>query len=362
MKTKNLNYHKFTKPGLTVFIIIFSVLSSSLSIKAIADNELSAYAYLSPAYIGPVFEAFEEETGIQVNVEYMRANDLLNRLIEEGDDPKADIIFTMEAKRLASLSSEKLLGLVKSPILETAIPSRYRHPDGLWYGLSKWSRSIFYSTERVDPTSITSYYDLAKPEWRGRICARPSNKAYVQSLLASMLAHDGEAKVRDFVRGLIANFAREPIDLDIKQITGIADGICDIALANSYYFARLESTSFDIISGTYTDAKRLLQSVGVLYPKAEHKGVHMNISGYGLTKATKNRGKAIKLMEYLVRPAVQRLYADPSRDYPIVSGLKPHSVLQKLGTFDEDKLAISELAKHYDLAERISKEEGWLWK
>lgn len=342
-------------------IAVFSLVSSSLRSET-DHHQIRVYAYLSPAYIGPAFEAFEAETGIQVAPEYMTANNLLKRLTEEGDNPQADIVFTMEAKRLAALSSEDLLSPVSLTALEKVIPSRYRHPDGLWYGMSKWTRAIFYSTERVDPRSINSYYDLAKPEWRGKICARPSNKIYVQSLLASMLAQDGEEKIREFVRGLVTNFARPPIDLDIKQIVGIADGICDLALANSYYYARLEPTAFDVISGTDSEAKRILNAVGVHYPSAENHGAHINISGFGLTRATKNRSKAIQLMEFLIRPTVQRLYADPSRDYPVVQDVKPHAAVRKLGSFHENELPISELENHYPLAETISKEEGWLWK
>jgi iron(III) transport system substrate-binding protein len=326
-------------------------------------GELRVYSYLSPEYIGPVVEAFEAETGLPVSVEYMRAGTLLKRLKDEGDDPGADVIFTMEAKRLHALAEAGVLAPVRSDVLDRAIPARFRHPDGLWFGLSKWTRTVFYAKDRVDPAALTSYADLADPKWKGKICVRPSNKIYVQSLIASRIAHHGEAKAREWVRGIAANLARKPIDLDIEQIKGVASGVCDLAIANSYYYARLLPMPFDVLSNPgRREREAILKKAVPHHFDADPNGTHVNISGFAMTRATRNREAAQRFTEYMVRPAVQRLYADGSMDYPVINGLEAHKELRDLGSFTEDTLAIHELGAHYAAAERITKEAGWLWK
>lgn len=326
-----------------------------------AAEELRIYAYLTPSFLGPVLEAFEAETGITVSAEYMRADDLRDRLVKESERPQADVAFTMEAKRLADLVAADVLGPAPSPLLESAIPGQHRHPKGLWYGLSKWTRTVFYAKDRVDPSSIKQYLDLADAQWRGRICVRTANKIYVQSLLAAMVAHLGVEATQQYATRLVENFAREPIDLDLEQIKGVANGVCDIALANSYYYARMQPLAFDLISGTYSDAKRILDSVAIHYPDAEGPGVHVNISGFGMVRNAPNPKAARRLMEFLVQPSNQRLYADASKDYPIIA-MKPHAVLQALGTFREDELPLHQLGNHYSEAEALSRTSGWLWK
>ena len=319
---------------------------------------LSVYSYLNPAFLGPVLEAFEAETGIEVSAEYMTANDLLERLTSEGANPGADVVFTMEAKRLAALVEADVLIPVRSQVLSRAVPEQHRHPDGLWFGMSKWTRSIYYAKDRVDPASIKTYGDLADPRWNGRICARTSNKIYVQSLIASIIANEGEQAAQAFANGLVANFARTPIDLDIEQIKGVADGTCDLAIANSYYFARVMRNPGDLVTQPSDIKKQILEQVAIHYPDR----THVNISGFGLTRAKRNRKAAQQLMEFVVQPAAQRLYADTEGDYPIAQGLPPHALLQQLGTYNEDELPLHKLAEHYAAAERVTRESGWLWK
>lgn len=322
-------------------------------------DEVRVYSYLTPTFLDPVLDAYVAETGTSVSVEYMTASQLLDRLVAERENPQADVIFTMEAKRLAKLVDADVLAPVESKGLEEAIPAHFRHPDDLWFGLSKWTRTVFYSKERVNPADIQSYEDLTNPQWRGKVCVRPSNKIYVQTMLAAMIAHDGEAATRRFVQGLVANFARTPIDLDNVQIQGIADGVCDVAIANSYYFGRMMSPM--VVRAN----QPILDAVGIHYLDQEGqggRGAHMNISAFAMVKGADNTGPAQQLMEYMIRPAVQRLYADGSVDHPILPGLKPHAGLQVLGSFKEDDLPIHTLGEHYALAEQISREEGWLWK
>lgn len=325
-------------------------------VSAARADEVRVYSYLTPTFLDPVLDSFAAETGTAVSVEYMTAGQLLDRVVAERDDPQADVLFTMEAKRLAKLVDADVLAAVASSTLTDAVPAHFRHPDGLWFGFSKWTRTVFYSKERVNPADLRTYEDLTSPKWKGKICVRPSNKIYVQTMLAAMIAHDGEAATRRFVQGLVANFAREPIDLDNVQIAGVAEGVCDIAIANSYYFGRMMTPMMARANQATLDA------VGIHYLDQTGRGAHVNVSGFAMLKGAANTGPAKQLMEYMMRPAVQRLYADGSVDHPILPGLKPHAALQALGTFKEDELPIHTFGEHYALAEQISREEGWLWK
>lgn len=326
-------------------------------------QELSVYAYLTDTYLGPVLSAFEADTGIQIKVEYMTAAQLLARLEAERDGPSADVVFTMEAKRLAALVAADVLVPVHSDKLIAAIPAHFRHPQGLWFGLSKWSRSVYYAKDRADPTRLRSYDSLVDDYWKGRICVRTANKIYVQSLLASIIAHDGEQAARRFVRGLVKNFARTPVDLDNEQLRAVGAGTCDVAIANSYYYARLLQLRYNPLSPSAgAEVAQFADNVVPLAMEQGGRGVHMNISGFALTKASRQSAIGIRLMEYLVQPLAQRLYADASKDFPIGAGLRSAAAKQTFGDFDEDTLGIAELAQHYPLAERISREEGWLWK
>lgn len=339
-----------------VLAVLAAVWLNSATPSVTAAETLRVYSYLTPTFLDPVLDSFEAVTGIKVSAEYMTAGQLLDRLVEERDDPGADVIFTMEAKRLAKLVDADVLAAVSTPRLTEAIPAHFRHPDGLWFGFSKWTRTVFFAKDRVDPSDLKTLADLADPQWKGRVCVRTSNKIYVQSMLAAMIEHDGEQATRNFVRGLVANFAREPIDLDIAQINGVNEGVCDIAIANSYYYGRLMD-GFGVVTN-----KALLDAVGMHVLDQDGRGAHMNISAFAMIKGAKNEGAAKHLMEYATRPSVQRLYADGSVDHPILRDLKPHTALQTLGPFVEDALPIHTLGKHYALAEQISKEEGWLWK
>ena len=350
---------------MTSFLQRFCTLSVLLIalIENLQAQQLSVYAYLSPGYLGPVLAAFEYETGIQVDVEYMTAADLLNRLQTESNQASADVIFTMEAKRLAAAAAADVLTPVRSDVLEAAIPAHFRHPDGLWFGLSKWSRSVYYAKARVDPSQLRGYASLAEPRWKGRICVRTGNKVYVQSLLASIIAHEGEQNTTRLVTGLVENFARTPVDLDVEQIRAVGAGLCDLAIANSYYYARLATLQYNPLSvAAGAQAKEVLTNVLPLALEQSGRGTHMNISGFALTKATRERVAAIRLMEYMVQPLAQRLYADTSKDFPIVDALRSDEARKMFGEFREDTLPVADWAEHYPLAEQITRQAGWLWK
>ncbi len=333
-------------------------LGLSLSINA---DELHVLAYQNPGTLNPLLEVFEVETGIDVHVQYLSASGL-QQALTEGSAP-ADVVFTLEARRLANLVSANLLAPVASKRLRQAVPDHFRHPDNLWFAIAKWSRSVFYAESRVDPSQITNYQSLADRRWRGRICVRTANKIYVQSLLASIIAAEGEASARRFVEGLVANLARPPTDLDIAQLQGVFQGACDITLANSYYYERLLAQRYDpLMPEAGKAAAAMLAEVKPLAVEQDGRGVHMNVSAVALARNAANRKAAVKLMEYAVTPLAQRLLTQPGRELPVVDSVRSRSSTALFGEFREDDQPLAGLAAHYAAAERIAKESGWIWE
>lgn len=336
------------------------LLSFGLSQATLAE-ELYVLAYQNPGTLDPLLEVFASETGIDVRVEYLSANDLKQTLIDGSTS--ADVIFTLEAKRLADLVSADVLAPVASDSLTKAVPVHFRHPDNLWFAIAKWSRSVYYAKARVDPSHITSYQSLTAPRWRGRICVRTSNKIYVQSLLASMIAAEGEADARRFAEGLVANLARPPSDLDMAQLQGVFEGACDITLANSYYYERLLAQRYDpLVPAAGKAAGELLAEVKPLAVNQDGRGVHMNVSAVAMAKRATHPAAALRLMEYALTPLAQRLLTQPGRELPIVDSVRAGASTQLFGDFREDNLPLAELAEHYATAERIARESGWTWK
>ncbi|MFK7957648.1 MAG: extracellular solute-binding protein [Lysobacterales bacterium] len=326
----------------------------------IAAQPLHILAYQNPSTLSPVVEVFEQETGVAVEVTYQSAKQVLETLTS-GKQP-VDVVLSLEAKRLAALVKAGVLEPVTSGVLENAVPAHFRHPKNLWFGISKWSRSVFYAADRVDPNTIISLQSLTDERWRGRICVRTANKVYVQSLLASMIASKGESVTAAFAQALVKNFARQPVDLDMAQLSGVAQGVCDIAIANSYYYHRLMDLRYHPLSPEAGQLTRdLLETVKPLATGIDGQGVHMNISAVGMAKGAENAAQALQFMEYLVRPASQRLLVERGREFPIVDGARSSAAQSLFGDFAESRQPMSALADHYATAEALTRASGWLW-
>lgn len=298
-----------------------------------------------------IYNAFEQETGIKVNVVSASADELIVRMQSEGANSPADLLITSDAGRLVRAQEEGLLQSVNSETLNANIPSNLRDSKGEWYALTTRARVIVYSPERVDTSKLSGYMNLADKEWKGRILARSSSNIYNQSLLAGLTKHLGAEAAQAWVQGVVANFAREPRGNDRDQITGIAAGEGDLALVNTYYLAKMFSSD----NAAERDAA---SKVRVWFPN-DSIGTHINISGAGVVKTAPNRDNAIALLTYLSSAGVQKQYAEGNFEYPVHPEVAPAAILQEWGTFQADDLPLMYLGTENKLAVEIFNRAGW---
>jgi iron(III) transport system substrate-binding protein len=299
-----------------------------------------------------LYEAFREATGIRVNVIEAEADQLIERIKQEGSNSPADLLVTVDAGRLWRAEQADLLEPVTSDILTAAIPDYLRHPDGLWFGLTKRARVIMYNKEKVNPSELSTYEDLVNPKWRGRILVRTSTNIYNQSLVGSFIAANGVEQTEDWVRGLVANFARPPEGNDTAQIKAAAAGLGDLAIANTYYLARLMK------SDNPAD-REVADTMGVFFPNQANRGTHVNISGAGVLKTAPNKEAAIQFLEYLVSVEAQRIFAESNNEYPVISEAEIDSVVAGFGDFKEDALNAAVIGRNNLEALQITDRAGW---
>ncbi len=299
-----------------------------------------------------IYEGFRRATGIRVNVVEAEADQLIERIKGEGQNSPADIFITVDAGRLWRAEQEGLFQPVTSATLTNAIPASLRHPDGLWFGLTKRARVIMYNKTVVSPRELSTYEDLVDPKWQGRILVRSSTNVYNQSLVGSLIAAHGAAQTETWARGLVANFARPPEGGDIDQIKAVAAGLGDIAIANTYYLARL-------IKSDKREDRQVAETIGVFFPNQGDRGTHVNISGAGVVKTAPNREAAIQFLEYLASPVAQEIFAQSNNEYPVVEGVALDSVVAGFGQFKADPLNAAVFGRNNPEALRITDRAGW---
>ena len=319
---------------------------------ASASGEVNLYSARKEQLIKPLLDSFTEETGISVNLVTGKADALLKRLETEGRNTPADLLITTDAGRLHRAKEAGVLQPVTSETLDKAIPENLRDPEGYWFGLSQRARPIFYVKGKVDPSELSTYEDLASEKWKGRICIRSSSNIYNQSLVASMIANDGEQQTETWAGGLVTNFARPPKGGDRDQIKAAAAGQCDIAIANTYYVGAM-------LSGKDEEQKAAASKMGLFWPNQEGRGAHVNVSGVGMTVAARNSENALKLMEYLVGEEAQRWYAEVNHEYPVREGVAWSEILESWGEFKADTLNLSRLGELNGDAVRLMDRAGW---
>ncbi len=315
--------------------------------------DVNVYSARKEALIKPLFDQFSQETGITVNLITGKADTLLKRLEVEGQHSPADILLTVDAARLARGKNKGLLQTIHSPLLEKIVPAHYRDVDNQWFGLSLRSRVIVYAPERVNASDLNNYIDLAKPQWKNRICVRSSANVYNQSLVAAMIANHGLAKARLWVEGLVHNFARAPKGGDRDQIKAVAAGVCDVALVNNYYLAGM-------LDSSQQRERDAATAVKLFWPSQNDTGAHINISGMALLKSAKNPQAAIQLMEFMLSEQAQLWYADNNYEYPIDPSIKSNSALLKnWGDFKADQLNINLLGQYNADAVMLMDRASW---
>ena len=319
-----------------------------------ASEVVNIYSARKEALILPLLEKFRDETGIQIYLITGKADGLLKRIQLEGKATPADVFITVDAGRLQRAKKANVLQPINSERINSQIPENLRDVDDYWISLSQRARTIFYARDRVNPDEMSTYEQLADPIWRGRLCVRSSGNIYNQSLIASMIESIGPEATLEWAKNLVLNFARPPSGGDTDQIKAVAAGQCDIALANTYYYGR-------IASSTKKDDKKVTERVGVFWPNQAEgdRGVHVNVSGAGITAHAKNRDNALRLLEFLVTPESQSWYAEVNQEYPVLPGVPASDTLENLGSFKADELNLTILGVNNLQAVEIMDKAGW---
>ncbi|MGZ9812463.1 Fe(3+) ABC transporter substrate-binding protein [Pseudoroseicyclus sp. H15] len=311
-----------------------------------AAADVNIYTTRQPELITPVLDAFTEETGIAVNLAFVQEG-LPERLRAEGARSPADLVMVVDIANLQQIVDTGAIQPVQSDVLDAAVPESLREPDGLWYALTTRARIVYASKDRVADGEVTTYEALADPEWQGRICTRSGTHNYNLALLSGMIAHHGEEYAREWAAGLKANLARKPQGNDRGQVRAIWAGECDISLGNTYYMGLMVNDP---------EQQEWANSVRIVYPTFEDGGTHVNISGIAMTAAAPNREEALQLMEFLVSPEAQAIYADVNNEFPVLEGAELSNLVASWGPFTPDDVSLAELADHRAAALRIMEE------
>jgi len=311
-----------------------------------ADHELNVYSYRQAFLIQPLIAAFEAETGIDVKIVFAKTG-LLQRLKAEGMNSPADVILTADINRMAAFEGEDLLQPVTSTVLNANIPAQYRHPEGLWFGLTMRARAIYTHKTRVAPGEVTSYEDLAKPHMKGRVCMRSGKHPYNISLLASVIAALGPEQAEAWIRGVKDNLARRPQGNDRAQVKAIKEGECDVAVGNSYYLGKMLTNTKKPEEQTWG------QAVNIVFPNQKDRGAHVNVSAVAVTKSAKNAAQAVKFLEFLSSGSAQGLFAAENFEYPLKDGVALDPLVASWGAFKADDRNLSEIVARHEQATRL---------
>ncbi|QKQ24214.1 extracellular solute-binding protein [Candidatus Ruthia endofausta] len=298
-------------------------------VQAKSEDSVTVYSSRKEHLIKPLFESFTKDTGIKVMYLTGKGGALIERLKLEGKNTKADMFMTVDAGNLWYAATQDLFQVVQTQTLENNIPSHLRDPKGLWTGLSVRARTIVYSTERVNPTDLSTYENLADAKWTGRLCLRTSKKIYTKSLVASMIYHHSKNKAGDIISGWVNNLAAIPNAKDSHIMNAIVSGQCDVGLVNTYYFGRLIAQNPNV-------------PLKLFWANQDTTGVHVNVSGAGVIKYATNAKGAIKLLEWLSSAKAQAIYASLNKEYPANPNVASDEVVSSWGLFKQDKMNLAQ--------------------
>ncbi|WP_277587607.1 Fe(3+) ABC transporter substrate-binding protein [Psychrobacillus antarcticus] len=343
---------------LTFALVILAACSNDTTTKDTTNNntkeskEVNLYTARHYDVDDELYAKFEAETGIKVNVIKGEADELLERIKREGDATQADLFLTADAGRLFRAKDEGLLQAVSSDVLDEQIPANFQDKDQMWYGLTKRARVMIYNKETVKPEELSTYEALTEDKWKGRILIRGSENVYNQSLLASFIEINGEENAKEWASGLVANFARDPEGGDRDQAKAIVAGIGDVAIMNTYYFGQM-------LNSEDPEEVKVAQKLGVFFPNQETTGTHVNVSGAGVVKTSKNKENAIKLLEFLSSPESQITFAEANYEYPVNKSVEPSELLKSWGEFKEQEIPLSTLGENNAKSILIFNEVGW---
>jgi iron(III) transport system substrate-binding protein len=333
-----------------VRLIATTLASLAFSVQA-EEKVLNLYSARHYQTDEALYANFTKQTGIRINRIEGKEDELLERIRNESSNSPADVFLTVDAARLAKARELGLFAPVSSKALDARIPANLRTDD--WYSFSTRARVIVYNKAEIKPGDVQTYDDLANPRLKGKLCSRSGSHSYNLSLMASVIAHEGEARAEAWARGMVANFARAPKGGDSDQIKAVAAGECGVALSNTYYVARL-------MRSTKPEDQKMMEKVGVVWPNQATTGTHINVSGGGMLKTAPHKEAAIRFLEYLASDEAQRYFADGNNEWPVVDSVKVvNPALETLGKFKADGLPVKNLAMYQVKAQMIYDRAGY---
>jgi len=337
------------QPHLQLLAALLGVMVLTGPTRAAADNnEVVVYSARIEEMIKPLFDAFTKDSGIGVKFITDKEGALLARLNAEGSHTPADMLITADAGNLWQAAQQKMLQPVHSKTLQANIPAHLRDPEHRWFGLSVRARTLVYNTQKIKPAELSTYENLADPKWRGKLCLRSSKKVYNQSLVAMLIARHGEAAATEIVRGWVANLATDPLSDDTRALEAVAAGQCDVTLVNTYYYGRLMEKNPQL-------------PLAIFWPnqKTDKGGVHINVSGAGITTHAKHPAAAIKLLEFLASDQAQRIFADLNMEYPANPKIGPDAAVAKWGNFEQSHMNLAKAGELQTTAVKLMDRVGY---
>ncbi|WP_441998259.1 Fe(3+) ABC transporter substrate-binding protein [Microvirga sp. 2TAF3] len=317
---------------------------------ASAQGVVNVYTNREPGLYSATLDEFTKATGIKVNAIFSEQG-LAERIKAEGESSPADVLITVDIGKIQEAVDLGITQPVKSEVLTSAIPSQLRDPDNRWFALSMRARSIYASKDRVKDKAIT-YEDLADPKWKGKICTRSFQHQYNIALTAAMIVKHGEAKTEEWLKGVKANLAKKPSGGDRDVAKDILAGVCDIGLGNTYYVGLMTN-------GTNPDQKKWAEAINVILPTFKDGGTHVNVSGIVMLKNAPNRENALKLMEYMVTPVAQHVFADVNYEYPVRAGIEINPLVKSFGPLRAEEMSLSDVAKNRAKASALVDKVGF---
>jgi len=311
-----------------------------------AADEIVVYSSRIDELIKPVFDAYTAETGVPITFITDKEAPLMQRIKAEGQNGVADLLLTVDAGNLWQAEQMGILQPIESPVIEQNIPAQYRAASHAWTGLSLRARTIAYSTERVDPASLSTYEALADKAWEGRLCLRTAKKVYNQSLTATLIENHGEQQAEQIVTGWVNNLSTDVFSDDTAVLQAIEAGQCDVGVVNTYYYGRLHKQQPDL-------------PIKLFWPNQGDRGVHVNLSGIGLTRHAPHPEAATKLVEWMTGAQAQKLFADINQEFPANPKVEPSAEVAAWGTFKADDIPVEVAGKRQAEAIKLMDRAGW---
>jgi iron(III) transport system substrate-binding protein len=333
-----------------IYVLILFVVASCA--QTTNEDALTLYTHRHYDTDQQIFDEFEAETGIKINVVNASADELIQRLESEGEQSPADLLISVDAGRLVRAKEKDLLQPFESEMIENTVPDYLQDTDNAWVSITKRARIIVFDKDEVEADELSTYEALTDKKWNNELLIRSSGNIYNQSLLASIIANNGEEAARDWAEGIVGNFARNPQGNDRDQVKAILAGEGNLAVVNTYYLGRLINSSDEL-------ERNAGNAVEVFFPNQQGRGAHINVSGIGIAKHSKKAALATQFIEYLLSKEVQEIFAGENYEYPVNPEAETSELLQSWGSFKEDPLPLQKLGELNQQAVILFDQAGW---